>query len=511
MQVGDPPEHGVSTDDGNCGIAPTHEGSEAHAQYGAAKVLLNSPALRHENGLLRINAPSEHFLLAKRNGSGTFKNAGGKFCDEEMAMNNGCETCLKGAKKYKRDESTGILQHSKGDSCPLEKIDYVGCMGKNRLSTGAPSKGLVGDNEVLVGVPNDKSDEEQERYGINEAEGENKGILELKTTNQDMYTDEQTNDINVSNCGAPEEDFDPFCDSGYSEGRTDITIRRNAFLSSQCTYSQDSFATTDCEEVNLCVKCNKSGKLLMCSSTSCPLVVHVHCLGSVMNSDMVESFYCPSCAYSRAIKQYEEAKEKVSSALKGLSAFYSFGTCRESKKQLVSSNQMELDEGIEENNEVIHTNFAEGCKNCQSKNNVVDKLAEPSVLNSGDSLPSQGKPIESTNEELLTIDELNHGVKKMAQDDQSPQDRVENHMDALVVYRLQDENLSGQEPERSDRCDRYMKIRSKKGELCPKTESSRQRTCSLAIKSIDAEKMFDKENESACASKYFIRYELEET
>lgn len=507
LQVGDPPDHGVSTDDGNCGIAPTHEGSEAHTQYGAANVILNSPALPHENGLLRRNAPIEHLLLAKRNGSGNFKNAGGKFCDEEMAMNNGCEICLKGAKKYKHDESTGIRQYSKGHSCPSEKIVYVECMGKNRLSTDnecAPSKGLVGDNEVLVGMPNDKSDDEQERYSINEAEGKNKGILELKTTNQDMYTDEQTNDINVSNCGAPEEDFDPFCDSGYSEGRTDITIRRHAFLSSQCTYGQDSFASTDCPEVNLCVKCNKGGKLLVCSSTSCPLVVHVHCLGSAMNSDTAESFYCPSCAYSQAIKQYEEAKEKTSSALKGLIAFYCFGTRRESKKQLVTSNQMELDEGIEENNEVIHRNFVEERKNYQSKKNVEDKLAEPSVLNSGDSLPSQRKPIESTKETLLTIDELNHGVKKMAQDYQSPQDRGENHMDALVVYQLQDENLSGQDPERSDRCDRYMKIRSKKGGLCPKTKSSRQRTCSLAIKSIDAEEMFDKENESACASKYFI-------
>ncbi|XP_075519461.1 uncharacterized protein LOC142553234 isoform X2 [Primulina tabacum] len=507
LQVGDPPEHGVSIDDVNCGIVPTHEGSEAHTQYGAANVLSNSPALPHENGLLHRNAPIEHLLLASRNGSGTFKDAGGKFCHDEMAMNNGCETCLKGAKKYKHDESTGIRQYSKAHSCPLEKIDYVGCMGKNRLSTDnecGPSKGLVGDNEVLRVVPNDKADEEQERHSINETEGENKGILELKTTNQAMYTDEQTNNINVSNCGAPEEDFDHFCDSGYSEGRTDITIRRNAFLSSQCTYSQDSFATSDCREVKLCVKCNKGGKLLVCSSTSCPLAVHVHCLGSAMKSDTVESFYCPSCAYSRAIKQYEEAKEKTSSALKGLIAFYCFGACRESKKQLVTSNQIELDEVVEENNEVIHRNFLEGRKNCQSKKNVEDKLAEPSALNSGDSLPSQGKPIESTNEMLLTMDELDHGVKKMAQDYQYPQDRGKNHMDALVVYQLPHENLSGQDPERSDRCDRYMKIRSKKGGLCPKTESSRKRTCSLSIKSIDAEEMFDKENESACASKYFV-------
>lgn len=507
LQVEDPPEHKVSTNDGNCGIARTHKRSEAHTQYGEANISLNSPAMPHENGLLHKNAPIEHLLLAKRNGSGTLKNAGGRFCDEDMATNNDCETFLKGAKKYKHDEYTGIRQYSKGHSCPLGKIDYVGSMWKNQLSTDnecAPSKGLVGDNEVLLGVPNDMADKEMERYSINEAEGKNKGILELKTTNQDMHTDEQTNNINVSNSGAPQEDFDPFCDSGYSEGRTDITIRRNAFLSSQCTYTQDSFATTDCREVNLCVKCDKGGKLLVCSSTSCPLAVHVHCLGFAMNSDTVESFYCPSCAYSRAIKQYEEAKEKTSSALKGLVAFYCFGNHRESIKQLVTLNRMELDEGVEENNEVIHRNFVEGHKNCQSKKNAEDKLAEPLVLKSGDSLPSQGKPIESTKETVLTIDEVNHGAKKMAQDYQSLQDQGQNHMDALVVYQLPDGNLTGQDPERSNRCDRYIKVRSKKSGLRSKTESSRQRTSSLAIKSIDAEEMYDKENESACASKYLV-------
>ncbi|XP_073139826.1 uncharacterized protein [Henckelia pumila] len=463
LPVGDPPEHEVSSDDGNCGVAPTHEGSDAHTQFGAANVLLNSPALPHENGLLHKNLPTEHLLPAKRNGSGTFKHAGGKFCDEEMTMENGCEASLKGAKKYKHDESTGIRHYSKGqsclsekkdcvgDSCNPEKIDYVGCMGKNELSTDiecAPPKGLVGHNDVLLGVPNDKAGEEQERCSINEVEGENKGILELKKANQDMYTEEQTNNLSVSNRGAPREDFDTFCDSGDSEGRTDHTIRRNALLSSQCTYSQDSFATTDWREVNLCVKCNKGEKLLACSYSSCPFVVHMHCLGSAMNSDTMKSFYCPSCAYSRAIKQYEEAKEKTSSALKDLRVFYCFGSRRASKKQSVTSNQMELDGGVEENNEVIH-NFIEGRINFHSKKTVEDKLAEPSVLNSGDSLSSQGKPIESTNETLLAFDELNHGVKMMVQDYQSPQSRGQHHMDALVVYRP-DENLSRQNPERSD-------------------------------------------------------------
>ncbi|CAI9763550.1 unnamed protein product [Fraxinus pennsylvanica] len=54
-----------------------------------------------------------------------------------------------------------------------------------------------------------------------------------------------------------------FDNEGYND-ENDIAMKKNAFLGSQCTYSQDSLATTDWRYLNLSTTCKNGGPLLAC-------------------------------------------------------------------------------------------------------------------------------------------------------------------------------------------------------------------------------------------------------
>lgn len=102
----------------------------------------------------------------------------------------------------------------------------------------------------------------------------------------------------------------------FHDERNDIATKKKAFLTSQCTSSEDSLAT----QRIFCVKCDKGGQLLTCGSSTCPLVVHESCLGTAAKFDD-GIFYCPFCMYSRAISECLEAKKKVTLARKDLATF----------------------------------------------------------------------------------------------------------------------------------------------------------------------------------------------
>ncbi|KVH94721.1 Homeodomain-like protein [Cynara cardunculus var. scolymus] len=114
-------------------------------------------------------------------------------------------------------------------------------------------------------------------------------------------------------------------DSESDDERTDIAAKKEAFLSSQCTLSQDTMAMNDCTEICLCMRCNKGGQLLVCRSNACPFRVHESCMGSTATLDENGKFYCPFCAYSRSISTYLLVKKKASLARKDLQAFLSLG------------------------------------------------------------------------------------------------------------------------------------------------------------------------------------------
>ncbi|GJV41712.1 zinc finger, PHD-type, homeodomain-like, zinc finger, RING/FYVE/PHD-type containing protein [Tanacetum coccineum] len=146
--------------------------------------------------------------------------------------------------------------------------------------------------------------------------------------------------------------------------RTDIAAEKEAFMKSQ-------FTITEWSEIDLCMKCNEGGQLLVCSSDACVIRVHESCLGSSVTLDESDKFFCPFCAYSRAISKCLEAKKKVSLARKDLQAFTSFNVNHMLNKS--SAKQSELQKkGTEsfpattEGNGVGHTASRANDINCKS-------------------------------------------------------------------------------------------------------------------------------------------------
>ncbi|XP_059295957.1 uncharacterized protein LOC132049247 [Lycium ferocissimum] len=154
----------------------------------------------------------------------------------------------------------------------------------------------------------------------------------------------------------------------YHNESTDLASQKNDFLNSQYAQGEDSLATVDCTELNLCVKCNKGGNLFVCSSDTCPLVVHESCLASVPNFDYKGNFYCPFCSYSRAISEYLEGKKKVSLARKDLNAFIGLGAGQRSKKSLPKSQGMKQHQSRGNKNEQLCCN--------ESGRNSLNELTE---------------------------------------------------------------------------------------------------------------------------------------
>ncbi|GAB2221567.1 hypothetical protein Drorol1_Dr00012751 [Drosera rotundifolia] len=94
----------------------------------------------------------------------------------------------------------------------------------------------------------------------------------------------------------------------------------------------------DCEDGTgnkLCMMCNEGGEMLICSGNGCETVIHDRCLCCPLTSDNNGNFYCPFCAYTDAISDYDKAKKKASLARKELSLFID-GT-RSSQPQYHSS------------------------------------------------------------------------------------------------------------------------------------------------------------------------------
>lgn len=112
----------------------------------------------------------------------------------------------------------------------------------------------------------------------------------------------------------------------YHNDRIDVAVKKSHFLSSQAALGHDSLATSGWTEQNLCVKCNKDGQLLSCSSSTCPLAVHENCLGFPVKFDEKGNFHCPFCAYTLSISEYLEAKKRASVARKELAAFMQMGS-----------------------------------------------------------------------------------------------------------------------------------------------------------------------------------------
>ncbi|XP_076946955.1 uncharacterized protein LOC143618742 [Bidens hawaiensis] len=250
---------------------------------------------------------------------------------------------------------------------PLQKPDHVedsnkGCIEdigrrEHEMTIEPPENDLLGDDDdvdhgqrVSRGE-NDEADDDLvflKKENVNRklqelplqkhshVEDTNKGITEEsgrkehETTTLPLENDDDDDDNIDHGQQPPCEAYD---DENVGHGQqppnddemTDIAAKKEAFLSSQFTLTQDFVSTVDFTETYLCMKCNKGGQLLVCNSDACPFRVHERCLGSAATFDESEVFFCPFCSYSHAISKYMEVKKKASLARKDLQVFLTSG------------------------------------------------------------------------------------------------------------------------------------------------------------------------------------------
>ncbi|KAK6153458.1 hypothetical protein DH2020_013097 [Rehmannia glutinosa] len=426
------------------------------------------------------------------------------------------------ATTYRTDQNLladSSKRYSEEERCSLGKKTDVEVMVQN----GPPGdgnnmctslKGPVGHDEVLLHEKqaphstlqsqNDKFDGEQgQDHEVQNVEDDKDSLHDLITTNEDMDKLEQNDLRDVPNVGEAEEDVNISTDSDwYHDERTNIDTKKKTFLSSQCTYSQDSLATTDWRELNLCMKCNLGGKLLVCSSNSCPIVIHQSCLGSDAIFDTRGEFYCPFCAYSRAISKYMEIKKKTSLARNELTTFICSSPQKGSKKQsqrscMMKENHLEQDTGLPKSNELNKRDVVKKVSNRQRRKKLEFEQAGPSEH----SPPFGRKAVDSSNRIAHTLNEDKQVGKRTRQVSQSPKVHGQHQMAAVAIRKSQGENTCGAVSERSDGSEKCVNIRSKKEMLYPpETDLPRENECSQSSRSTDAEETSEGENENSGAS-----------
>ncbi|XP_019165712.1 PREDICTED: uncharacterized protein LOC109161675 [Ipomoea nil] len=326
--------------------------------------------------------PAKNLLPAKRSKPASSANIQGGKCTVEQTMaENACYPCTEGTKKHKQDviclvDKIGehIAQDIEKEGYSFEKESTAGDLlaieppkDDNNMHTALKNLRKSCDNRHAVQlhhsdteVPhgtNAKEDtnsfqiicvsaasEETAHDVLRNENGFTQHLIQLDSLSneaevklqhylsQDSSNGGPTNEVRDNIEHNPEAESCSDSD-GYHEEKIEIAKKKSAFLSSQCTNSPDSFATADSKELNLCVKCNKDGKLLVCSSETCPVMVHDSCLGSVPILDKAGGFYCPFCAYSQAISKYLEVKKKVPHARNDLKSFFGLGI-KQSPKHL---------------------------------------------------------------------------------------------------------------------------------------------------------------------------------
>ncbi|KAL0421963.1 UNVERIFIED_CONTAM: hypothetical protein Slati_3219200 [Sesamum latifolium] len=173
------------------------------------------------------------------------------------------------------------------------------------------------------------------------------------------------------------------------------------------------------------MKCNKGGKLLVCSSNSCPLVIHESCLGSDATFDTKGKFYCPFCAYSRAISKYMEIKKKVSLARKDFATFICLGRPKESKEPSRRSCRLKQDhleqyDDLPESNELNKGDVVEKVSNCQRRKKLEFEQAGPSE-HPGNSPAFGGKAVDSTNRIARTLSKDKQGGNRQGKHPNLPE------------------------------------------------------------------------------------------
>ncbi|XP_055802418.1 uncharacterized protein LOC129871512 isoform X2 [Solanum dulcamara] len=349
----------------------------------------------------------------------------GEHSETEPLSENSSGTCITPSKRFKqgvispRRDAVNDFESSQRDGVSTELSAQIphAVVQKGNLENGALVGGLDGSCEgaaskmVRQNIDTSSYDDRLPEIMITEEKIQNVGSSskacdELRTSSgssqqvihqdsringtedhrecnrEKLFKDEPSEGAKKNIVESDEPEFSSDSD-GYHNEKTGLSAKRNDFVSSQCTQGQDPLTTENGRVLNLCVKCNEGGQLLICSSNTCPLLVHQNCLGSVPSFVNGEKFYCPFCAYSRAISEYLEGKKMSSLARKDLASFVGVGARRQSKKSSRNSrrtkkNQSREDEELchDKNNKDVLNEVIEARSAPVNRNSVIHEITE---------------------------------------------------------------------------------------------------------------------------------------
>ncbi|KAI3801363.1 hypothetical protein L1987_29467 [Smallanthus sonchifolius] len=249
-----------------------------------------------------------------------------------------------------------FLKHKRSSlpKCLLEKLKEALLDDSNPLLASLKEK-----SKLVISNASEDTSPDNDELPLNPGKGKNKfqeNVLQDDNMPQDTYTEVHNKRVSVDSNGNLEfivkskdsnnivQPNNERADDDGDDERTIIAARKEAFLNSQCTISRDSLTLSEWSEMDLCMKCNESGELLVCSSDSCPLRFHETCMGSASSLEENGKFFCPFCAYSHAISKYQEAKRNASLTRKNLQAFSSFTVKYRPNKSSKKSSNLEENE-----------------------------------------------------------------------------------------------------------------------------------------------------------------------
>ncbi|XP_075108582.1 uncharacterized protein LOC107792307 isoform X4 [Nicotiana tabacum] len=377
-----------------CALQQSHEvrGTDGQHEHVLPNENAIPPSPGNESGL-QDNQPRT--LVPSKRRIDTFTVNEGEYGEPEPISKDSSDRCVKASKKFKQEVISPRCNvvhdfessQRDGDSAELSAGNLQAIVRKGNLENRALVGGLDGSceraasNMVRQSIGHDEllpqkviSEEKIQNVGssskpsaqLRTSSGSSQQVVHqdsrIHGTEEhrecirgDLFKDEPSKGAkkNAMEDDKPEVSSDS---DGYHNEKTGLLAKRDDFVNySQCTQGQDSLATQKGRELNLCVKCNEGGQLLVCSSGSCPLVVHHSCLGSVPSFDNEGNFYCPFCAYSQAISEYLEGKKMASLARKDLASFLGVGARRRSKKSSRSSHRIKKNQSREDE-ELCHDN-----------------------------------------------------------------------------------------------------------------------------------------------------------
>ncbi|VFQ86078.1 unnamed protein product [Cuscuta campestris] len=431
-------------------------------------------------------------IPAKKRKCASVDNQGRKSSEERILLDDNCDIpcASRVTKKCKRSAgSDKDCEHTtdciEDEGCNLENVSQAG--GLEGSGSDAALKDIT--NAELRNSNHEKLSLVREISHANETE---------RKSHHNLLNGGPTNEAKVGVDGFHELELCSDTDE-YHEERIDIASKKTMFLSSQCTHSQDSLLTTDLSEINLCMKCNRGGELLVCSSEACPLVVHDGCLGSPPSFEKDGKFYCPFCAYCRAISEYMELKKKASLARKDLASFIgvriepprNFPTRPIGSKTSQSMQDEELCGKGEAKSSRISLNEA---NSPQCRANTEEKQQQQTVSSAGDGPPSEYKMISSTNASPVTLEK-----------DSSNGDDYQHHNETLAITVYNMHGLPHGDPRSSNQNEPSCEVEVEK-ENMPQRVISLHHQPELTSGTDDVEESSDEEKGKSQASKYFIRF-----